>query len=66
MKKHTGYRLHFEGNDTEPTAHHDMASVRAEIREQAKEAGVTIARATKYVYIVTEEEYQEALELDKE
>lgn len=52
-----GYRLHFEGNEGEATACATMAAVRQIIRDEAKKAGVTIAKATQYAYIMTEADY---------
>ena len=56
MKK---YRLHFEGNETVAEQHLGMKAVKDAIKAHAKKAGTTIAIATEYAYIVTEEEYQE-------
>lgn len=56
-----GYRLHIEATTTTPTAHADMASVRAEIRRLALESGRTVADVTRIAYIITEAEYQAEL-----
>ena len=61
MKKHTGYRLHWEGQDATPEAYATMAQVRAAIREGAKEGEITVKEATRRAYVVSEKEYQESL-----
>ena len=58
MKKFTGYRLHIEAQDGEPTAFRTMAEVRAEQIALAKEYDRTVAEIKSISHIITEEEYQ--------
>ena len=60
----SGYRLHIEGMETEPTAHATMAGVRAEIRSLARQYGRTIAEVTRMAYVLTEAEYQAELQAE--
>jgi hypothetical protein len=57
----TGYRLHIEADETEPTAFRSMAEVRTDQRRLAKEYDRTFAQIDAMSYIVTEEEYQAEL-----
>ena len=61
MKKVTGYRLHIEATETEPTSFRSMAEVRAEQRRLAKECDRTFAQIAAMSYIITEEDYQAEL-----
>jgi hypothetical protein len=54
----TGYRLHIEGVDAEPTAHATMESVHAEQRRLARQYGRTAHQIEALSYIITEAEYQ--------
>ena len=49
-----GYRLHIEGDDSEPTDFRTMAEVRAEQRAIAKEFGLTVEQVEEMSYVVTE------------
>ena len=56
MKSLQEYVLHFEACDG-VTHHKGMAAVRQSIREAARNAGCTVAHATKLAYVMTREEY---------
>ena len=57
----TGYRLHIEATETEPTHHETMAEVHTEQRRLAKEYGRTYQDVVAMSYVMSEAEYQESL-----
>ena len=62
MKRtHTGYRLHWEGQDCEPEFFATWRDVEIEIRRGAKEGEITIEKARMRAYIISETKWQKEM-----